>query len=228
MTPDLAVIFDLDGLLADTEPVWTEAARVLLERRGRVYDPRLKQRTLGHHPLEVARIFIEEYRLAEEPTALLDERISILLELYQRGVQPLPGATELVRALEQRSTPMAVASSSPSAVIVEVLARIGLQGSLPVRVGSDLVARGKPSPDLFLLAAHRLSVDPACCVVLEDSPAGIEAADAAGMCCLAISSVALPEPARARASLVLSSLLQVTPDLLHQALLARRPPVLSP
>lgn len=208
-----AVIFDLDGLLADTEPLWSESSDLLLRRRGHRFDPALKPQVMGRHPLEVARLLVERYRLVDEPQALHDERLEILRELYAtRTIPPKPGALELVHALGARRTPMAVASGSPGAILRVVLERIGLNRSIPVQVGSDEVRRGKPAPDLFLLAAERLGVAPARCVVLEDAIAGVEAARAAGMTVIAVPSPETPRGRVAQADLVVESLERLDPD----------------
>jgi beta-phosphoglucomutase-like phosphatase (HAD superfamily) len=126
MPVELAVIFDLDGLLADTEPLWTESARRLLARRGLRYTPALKARTIGRHPIEVMGIYREAYHLQEEPAALAAERFALLRELYEAELRPMPGAPELVSALAAERVPMAVASSSPASLIELVLERLEL------------------------------------------------------------------------------------------------------
>ena len=216
-----AAIFDLDGLLADTEPLWSESARLLLARRGREYDPGLKLIFMGRHPLEVAGLLVERYGLEEDAGSLLDERLAILEELYaSKPIAAMPGAADLVAALAREGVPMAVASGSPTAVLKAVLGRLGLPGRFPVQLGSDQVARGKPAPDLFLLAAERLGVAPARCVVLEDAIAGVDAARAARMAVVAVPGEPVPRERVAHADLVAPSLAALTPAIL--ARLARR------
>ncbi len=214
------MIFDLDGLLADTEPIWSEATRRLLARRGRTYDLALKPTLMGRHPLEVMRRLCAHYRLEEDPAAMVQERVVILRDLYQRGVQPLSGARELVQALGAEKVPMAVASGSPGDIVAWVLRALDLLTPLSVFVGSDDVQRGKPSPDLFLLAARRLGVPAEVCVVLEDSAAGIEAARAAGMRCVAVPSPETPAEGVARADHAARSLLDLSPDILRRVVKA--------
>lgn len=213
---DLAVIFDLDGLLADTEPLWTESARQLLARRGHTFDLRLKPGFMGRHPLEVVRRMAEHYHLVEPPGELLRERFTLLQAIYEEAeLRPLPGACELVAALEAQRVPMCVASGSPTDLVAIVLRRIDLARAFPHAIGSDAVSRGKPAPDLFLLAAERLGAAPARCVVLEDSPAGVEAALAAGMTCVAVPGPVVPRAAVQGAHHIAGSLLEVTPALLR-------------
>ena len=212
----LTVIFDLDGLLADTEPLWSESARLLLERKERIYDPTLRANYMGRAPLEVAQIMIQQYDLDDEPAALVRQRLQILEGLYREAtIGPLPGAQDLVLALAQQQVPMAVASGSPTHLVQLVLQRLGLRESMAVCLGSDAVARGKPAPDVFLLASRHLDARPGHCVVLEDAAAGVQAALAAQMFCVAVPSPETPAEEVAAAHLVVQSLEQISPADLH-------------
>jgi HAD superfamily hydrolase (TIGR01509 family) len=211
----LAVIFDLDGLLADTEPIWSESARILLRRRGRRYDPSLKPRVMGRHPAWVIRLIIDHHHLDDEPETLLQERLEILSELYRTGEIPImPGARGLVTGLARRQVPMAVASGSPKSVVQLVLERLGLRRHLQATVGSNEVSRGKPHPDLFLEAARRIGAEPKRCVVLEDAISGIEAALAAQMAVVAVPGSEIPDEVLTRAHRVVGSLTELTPEAL--------------
>jgi HAD superfamily hydrolase (TIGR01509 family) len=222
MSHDLAVIFDLDGLLADTEPLWSESSCIFLRRRGLVYDPSLKPLFMGRHPMEVMTRMITHYGLTGEPGPMLEERLQIQRSLYERGISPMPGARELVLALAERGIPMAVASGSPTEIIRLVLKTLDLLGALSTWVGSDQVQRGKPAPDLFLLAAARLGAEPSRCVVLEDSTAGVEAAVAAGMRCVAVPSPETPLSTVAGADLVVQSLSELSPEILTRVATSTR------
>ena len=207
-----AVIFDLDGLLANTEPIWSKSTQLLLSRRGKTFDPALKPRFMGRHPLEVAGLLAAHYGLQQNAADLLEERLVILRQLYaERPIAAMPGALALVKALGQAAVPLAVASGSPLFLVQTVLERLELSESFAVQLGSDQVERGKPHPDLFLLAADRLGVAPPTCVVLEDAPAGVDAARAAGMAVAAVPSKDVPRDQVAHADLVLGSLEAVTP-----------------
>ena len=214
---ELAVIFDLDGLLADTEPMWAESGRTLIEGKGRVYDPSLRTQYMGRAPLDVARLMVQHYELADEPAALMDQRLQILAGLYrQRPLEALPGARDLVAALAAQGVPLAVASGSPGSLVEVVLERLDLRSPMAVCLGSDAVDHGKPAPDLFLLAARRLGVEPRRCVVLEDAGTGVQAALAAGMACVAVPLPETPLRNVAGATRVARSLEQLSPeDLLH-------------
>lgn len=215
LQPMRGVIFDLDGLLSDTEPLWLESARVLLGRRGLKPDPTLRPRLMGRHPTEVAAIYVEHYALKDRVEDLVCERMQIMRALHRDWpLAPMPGAEQLVTALGAQQIPLAVASGSPDWLVALVVERLGMRDAFTVLVGSDRIARGKPAPDTFLLAAELLGVAPGACVVLEDSAAGIQAALAAGMACVAVPG---PETARqtiAGAQLVVESLSAVTPGVL--------------
>lgn len=207
------VIFDLDGLLADTEPIWNESARRLLTRRGLRWDPALKPRFMGRPPLVVAGMLVEHYRMEEDPRDLLAERMALLQSLYHEAdIQPMPGALALVNLLHRGGLPLAVASGSPTPIAHKVLGHLGLVESMAAIIGSDQVERGKPAPDIFLLAARELDLDPARCTVLEDAALGVEAALAAGMTCICVPSPETPAEAAARAHRVVKSLEELKLD----------------
>ena len=202
------IIFDLDGLLADTEPMWNESARRLLARRGLTWDQALKPRFMGRPPLVVARMLVEHYSLhGVDPRELLAERLALVQALYEESpIQPMPGALQLVRRLHDRGLPLAVASGSPTPLARKVLERLGLLHAFEAVIGSDQVERGKPAPDIFLLAARELGCEPGQCTVLEDAALGVEAALAAGMTCICVPSPETPAEAAGKAHRVVESL----------------------
>ncbi|MFH1131555.1 MAG: HAD family phosphatase [Pseudomonadota bacterium] len=212
----MVVIFDLDGLLADTEPIWSESEKTVLSRRGVTHDPDLKPKIMGRHPLEVAKILVCHYRLDDDPNKLMIERFSVLEQLYRKGIPPCAGAQKLVAQLADHNILMAVASGSPQFLIKVALKQLGLEKSIHIFVGSDEVERGKPAPDIFGLAAKRLGVAPKQCIVLEDSAAGIQAALAAGMICVAVPSPQTPKIEAQKAHLVVDSLTKLTPTILEE------------
>jgi HAD superfamily hydrolase (TIGR01509 family) len=217
-----AVIFDLDGVLADTEPIWSQSSVILLERRGKVYDMRLKHQFMGRSPREVVKRLAEHYGLADPPEALHRERLAIIEELYHQGpLRSLPGAQDLVRALAQVHIPCAVASGSPDPLIRLVLQAIELTPYLPVYVGSETVERGKPAPDVFLAAAERLGVRPQNCVVIEDAITGVQAALAAQMSCVAVAGPFITAEQLADAHLCVNSLTSLNPHLLVELVQSR-------
>lgn len=164
-------------------------------------------------------MYVEHYQLDESPEAIRDERLAIIETLYRGGLPAMPGALELVAALAAQRVPLAVASGSPTRLVKVVLEAIDLKDAFVDAIGSDQVTNGKPSPELFLLAAERIGIQAERCVVIEDSIAGVTAALAAQMSCvhLAIDGVApLPE-----ADLVVATLERLFPQTLL-ALIERR------
>jgi pseudouridine-5'-monophosphatase len=207
------VIYDMDGLLLDTERFYTAATRVICERYGKVFDWTLKARMMGRRSLDSARTLTEALELPLSPAEYLEARRGLLDELFPRA-EPLPGALELTRRLAGRGVPQAVASSSDRRTFdlktgrhrgwFELFACIVL--------GDDPAIReGKPAPDIFLVAAERLEADPARCLVFEDSPAGVTAARAAVMAVIAVPDPNMDRTAYGDADAVLSSLTDFDP-----------------
>ena len=183
-----AVIFDMDGVIVDSEPRHERAFREVFDELGH-------GETHGvHFPDYYGRSdralwvdFIERHRPSQPLEALIRLKEDRLLSLLERDQPLFPGLVELVEGLA-RGTRLAVASGSSHTVIRSVLRMRDLHRHFPVVVSSQDVARGKPEPDIFLLAASRLGVDPSDCVVIEDSAAGVTAARAAGMRVIAITN----------------------------------------
>jgi beta-phosphoglucomutase-like phosphatase (HAD superfamily) len=176
-----ALIFDCDGTLADTMPLHFRAWRRVLDRLGHVHVfPKTQFYALGGVPArEVLVQLRDEHTLDFDVDALTEEKEAAFAELVVDSV-PIPE----VIAEAQRFfgvAPLAVASGGQRELVEGTLQRLGIRELFPVVVGSQDTERGKPAPDLFLLAAKRLGVDPKACVVFEDAPAGIEAARRAGM-----------------------------------------------
>jgi HAD superfamily hydrolase (TIGR01509 family) len=212
-----AVVFDLDGVIVDSEPVWEAVRRALVAEHGGRWLPDTQRRLMGMSTAEWSAYLAGELGVGMTPDEVAAEVISRMAERYQRAVPLLPGAVEAVPRLAERWL-LAVASSSPHLLIDVVLDRAHLAAYFPVRVSTEEVARGKPAPDVYLEAAARLSVAPAGCVAVEDSSNGLRAAAAAGMPVLALPRPEYPpEPdALASAALVLQSLTELTPEVVER------------
>jgi HAD superfamily hydrolase (TIGR01509 family) len=208
-----AVVFDLDGVLIDSEHVWDEARRALAAERGGRWNDRASRDMMGMSSLEWSRYMHEVIGLQESPEEISAEVVRRLQAIYREQLPLLPGAVEAVDRLAAR-WPLAVASSSNRELIDLVLELSGLESHFRVTVSSEEVARGKPAPDVYLEAARRLGVEPGRCAAIEDSENGIRSAKAAGMCVLAIPNPQFPpaDEALSQADDVLESLDELTPE----------------
>ncbi len=185
--PPAAIIFDMDGTLVDSERLWKVAETNLLARRGVAYSDEKHAPFIGMGMDDFMPGIAGAYGLDEDIDALVDELMSEIIGLIKTESQAQPGAFEMVDYVIERSIPYGIASSSSLQVIH---ATIGSQprwdNAFAFRTSAEEVPKGKPAPDVYLLAAERLSVDPTTCIAIEDSKNGARAAVAAGMTCLAV------------------------------------------
>jgi HAD superfamily hydrolase (TIGR01509 family) len=212
-----AVIFDLDGVLLDSEAAWDSARRELVRERGGTWTDSATREMLGMSSPEWSRYVAEELGVDLEPEAISDQVVQRVLAGYREALPLLPGAAEAVERLAAR-WPLGLASSSNREAIDLVLGQAGLGRFLSISVSSEEVGRGKPAPDVYLEAARRLEVSPAACVAIEDSHNGIHSAHAAGMRVIALPNAEFPpDPgALALAQRVIESLDELTPELVEE------------
>jgi HAD superfamily hydrolase (TIGR01509 family) len=208
-----AVVFDLDGVLLDSEAAWVEVKREFTEENGGRWKQSAELDMLGMSSTEWSQYMHDELGVPVPPEQISSEVAERLAERYRQRLPLLPGAVEAVRSLA-RHWPLALATSSNRNVIDLVLEEADIADAFAATVSSEEVARGKPAPDVYLDAARRLDVDPGACVAIEDSSNGIRSAHAAGMAVIAIPNRDFPpEPdALALAAVVLDSLEQLTPE----------------
>ncbi|HET9955676.1 MAG TPA: HAD-IA family hydrolase [Polyangiaceae bacterium] len=204
--PFQAVLFDLDGVLLDTETLYTVGIQEVVGSFGKTYDWALKRDMMGKSELVGAHLLIERLGLplhAEEYLA----RVNPVFERLFHSVEPMPGAVALVEYLLERQVPLAIATSSRSHLFALKSRPHGWLHSIRAVVcGDDAQVKAlKPAPDIFLAAAARLQVPPAACLVVEDSPAGVSSALAAGMQVVALPDPALGHDAVAHATTIVSS-----------------------
>jgi HAD superfamily hydrolase (TIGR01509 family) len=207
-----AVVFDLDGILIDSEHVWDEVRQQLAEERGGTWTENASRDMMGMSSIEWSRYMRDVVGLTEEPEEISAEVVRRLEDRYRRELPMIGGAEAAVDRLAER-WPLALASSSNRELIDLVLESSGLGRRFEASVSSEEVARGKPAPDVFLEAARRLAAAPERCVAIEDSANGIRSAQAAGMRVVAIPNLHYPPPpeALALADVVLESLSSLTP-----------------
>jgi HAD superfamily hydrolase (TIGR01509 family) len=191
-----AVVFDLDGVLVDSEHVWDEVREELARERGGRWHDRAQADMMGMSSPEWSRYMHDVIGLDESPEEIDTEVVRRLLARYAIELPLIEGAVEVVERLAG-SFRLALASSSNRAVIDAVLAESGLGASFEVTVSSEEVSRGKPSPDVFVEAARRLRIATRDCAAIEDSGNGIRAAHAAGMRVIAIPNRRFPPPVAA-------------------------------
>jgi HAD superfamily hydrolase (TIGR01509 family) len=210
-----AVVFDLDGVLVDSEEAWNEARRQLVEERGGRWTDKAQKDMMGMSSTEWSRYMYEVLGVPEPPNEISAEVVRRLEHLYRERLPLIPGAVEAVERVAAR-WPLGLASSSNRPLIDLALELSGLARFFRVTVSSEEVAHGKPAPDVYLEAARRLGCDPARCAAIEDSENGIRSAVAAGMRVIAIPNQAFPPSPEtlAAADVVLPSIAELEPGVI--------------
>ncbi|MGI8460065.1 MAG: HAD family hydrolase [Solirubrobacterales bacterium] len=200
-----ALILDNDGLLLDTESVWTRGERDLFERRGREFTLADKQELVGTSAEVAGAIIAQRLDEVGREAELIAELDELVLDELDGGVEPMVGARELVAAMRERGTPIGLVSNSPARFISRALELVEMAGEFGVVVSGHEVAAPKPAPDAYLEACRQLEVDPGPeVIVLEDSPTGVAAGKAAGLTVVGVPS--LPGVELEEADLVVDSL----------------------
>jgi HAD superfamily hydrolase (TIGR01509 family) len=213
-----AVVYDLDGVIVDSEHVWDEVRQQLAEERGGGWHDRASRDMMGMSSLEWSRYMHDVIGLEETPEEINTEVVRRLEAIYRERLPLIPGAVEAVQALAER-WPLGLASSSNRGLIDFVLEVSSLARFFRATVSSEEVPRGKPAPDVYLEAARRLEVAPERCAAVEDSEAGIRSAKAAGMRVIAIPNPHFPPAAEAleAAEVVLDSVAELTPEVVERS-----------
>ncbi|MDZ7604890.1 MAG: HAD family phosphatase [Cyclobacteriaceae bacterium] len=179
-----AIIFDAEGVVVDTEKLWDDSQDILLGNRGLIYDrDYLKPRMAGQTLLDGATLMVEYYGLTEKPESIAYERHEIIHDLFEKEISFIRGFQKFMEWLQTTTFQYAIATAMNKSLMEKVERRLGLQRFFGAHIYyiEDVGNKSKPAPDVFLLAAERLGVDPENCLVIEDAPHGIEAASRAGM-----------------------------------------------
>ena len=206
-----AVVFDLDGVLVDSEPVWEEVRRDVVASYGGHWNPDTQDRMMGMSTAEWSAYLSAGLGVRLSPPEVADVVIAAMAARYREHLPLLPGATDAVRRMGSRFV-LGLASSAPRSLIAAVLDASGLRSSFAAVRSTEEEARGKPAPDVYLTVAAQLGVRPSACAAVEDSSNGLRSAAAAGMTVIAVPRPAYPPAADALAGarLVLSSLTELT------------------
>jgi HAD superfamily hydrolase (TIGR01509 family) len=208
-----AVVFDLDGVLLDSEPVWDRARRAVVTEQDGRWREGATEAMQGMSSLEWSAYLREHLGVALARNQLIDAVVAKVLERYEKDLPLLPDAVDAVRRIARR-WPLGLASSANRIVIDRVLSVAGLAAMFKATVSSEEVPRGKPAPDVYVEAARRLGQPPERCAAVEDSANGILSAATAGLWVVAVPNRSSPAPATAlaRADHVIDGLAHLTPE----------------
>jgi HAD superfamily hydrolase (TIGR01509 family) len=186
--PLRAVVFDLDGLMFNTEDLYQETGRTILARRGCEFEPALIDQMMGRPSLKALEIMIQWNKLSDTVESLAAESAEVLFGLLNSQLCPMPGLLELLNALEHASIPKGIATGSGRQFLDRVLTQSQLADRFAFTIAGDEIEHGKPAPDIYLLAAEKHGVLPQQVLVLEDSQLGCQAAVAADTYAVAVPS----------------------------------------
>ncbi|MEW2426719.1 HAD family phosphatase [Micromonospora sp. NPDC047644] len=212
-----AVVFDLDGVIVDSEPVWEEVRRAYVAAHGGTWQPDTQRRLMGMSTGEWAHYLSAELGVDRTAEQVAVEVVEEMARRYRDHVPLIDGADQVVRGLAAR-WPLGLASSSPTRLIEAALAATDLTDAFGATLSTERTERGKPAPDVYLSVAQHLGVDPTRCVAVEDSSNGVRSAAAAGMRVVAVphGSYPLDPDAAALAVVKLDAIGELTPELVDE------------
>ena len=219
----LAVLFDMDGVLIDSFEAHFESWNVIARQEGKEMSRQQFAETFGRTSREIIALLWPEK--AEDTAAIRrfdDRKEAAFREIIAEEFPAMAGVAALLASLSDAGIAMAVGSSGPPPNVALVVDRLRARDHFGALVTGEDVTRGKPDPQVFLMAAERLGVPPSRCVVVEDAPAGLQAAHAAGMACVGIASTGRTRDELAEADLVVDTLGQLSPDVFHQLVDGRK------
>ncbi len=185
--PFSALIFDMDGLLVDSEPLWYEVEVAMIEKHGYTYTDDVRDSAIGLRVDEFSQIVYKHYpKVAESPAKIAQLVLKGMTSLPAEKIKARPGAEDIIRYAAEQNIPRAIASSSTQAIIEHFVKMLGWDELIPLRYSAEFMEKGKPAPDIYLHTAEQLGFAPEKCLALEDSIAGTLAALAAGMTCYTV------------------------------------------
>ncbi len=188
-----AVIFDMDGVIIDSEPLWHEVESSFYEEHGGVYGPEILERLIGSNAETAARIIKESLSIDLSIEKIIEVRYTKLRKLYEEKLELIPGFQRLIDQVAESELRCGLASGATDWMIDLTLDRFNLDHAFHHTLSADHVDKPKPAPDVYLASAKALGVPPENCVVIEDSPNGLHSAKAAGMKCIVTPNPILAE-----------------------------------
>ena len=213
-TPNIThLIFDFDGLLLNTEPIYCRVNDIIARRYGKEFTTEIHRKIMGRQAVDCAQILVKELDLPLTPEEHLQARNELIFDMLPEA-QPMPGARALTQRFYEQGIPMAIATSSAEVTFKLKVQRYAdwLETFNVIVLGSDpAVKNSKPAPDSFLVAAQRLNAEPAACLVFEDSPAGVKAGKTAGMSVVAVPAAHIERTLYSAADEVLPALAAFEP-----------------
>lgn len=201
-----AIIFDMDGVLLDSEPLHLKAYQLFLQNFGITFTEEDNRPFLGRKDLELATHLISQHGIEMNPLELVDEKEKLMATLISAGISPMPGVVKVLQDAESLKISCGIASSATLPTIKSIVDALHISRYFQALTSGDEVENGKPAPDVYLLAAARLGVKPNQCLVIEDSQNGVSAAKAANMHCVAIPCATTQHQDHSRADKILDTL----------------------
>ncbi len=184
-----AIIFDVDGVMVDTERLYVQTMRQVARRFGREVSDDTLARMMGRAPIESLRIFVSDLGLAEDPHELMALRERMMLQSFEQGLDPMPGLMELLEWARPRLR-LAIATGSPRRLLDVILDRLGIADRFQAIQSGDDITRGKPHPEIYQRVLGQLGLPPEKCVVIEDSGNGVRSGKSAGCHVIAVPNEA--------------------------------------
>jgi len=207
-----AIIFDMDGVIIDSEPLWEKSEKILLRKFDLEYNPVYREKILGLNQIDSAGLLRDTFNLEITVQEIIDERLKILIDLYRNELNLIDGIEKIISDSKKKNLKVGLASSSPMYVVEFVLEFFDIKKYFNTIVSGDCTTNGKPEPDIYLEAASQLEIDPRDCIAVEDSINGVKAAMKAGMYCIAIPDKRIRTDKYQIADLILRDLSEIILD----------------